>query len=191
MSSQTTTGVAPELSPPKSADFGDVVLCTCTRGTVPMGQCDAPTPGAQSPWDSTLGAIEDNISQCTFLQMTYTAEKPTHRLQGITRSTPTSPPDQLQLPPRHIPRTHHNRMTGRQMSCHQQTVPPQSRCSKDVTAHPHWPRACPRLPCAVPACSVQPLPGKRRLRSPGAEDELRQHDVSDVMLNSPWPEGCQ
>jgi hypothetical protein len=27
-------------------------------------------------WDRALGAIEDNISQCTFLQMTYTAENP-------------------------------------------------------------------------------------------------------------------
>ena len=31
---------------------------------------------ALSPWDSALGAIEDSISQCTFLQRTYTAENP-------------------------------------------------------------------------------------------------------------------
>jgi hypothetical protein len=37
-------------------------------------QFSTPTPGALSPWDSVLGAIEDSISQCTFLQMTYTAE---------------------------------------------------------------------------------------------------------------------
>jgi hypothetical protein len=29
-----------------------------------------------SPWDSVMGAIEDSISQCPFLQMTYTAENP-------------------------------------------------------------------------------------------------------------------
>ncbi len=29
---------------------------------------------SQSPWDSELGDIEDSISQCTFLQMTCTAE---------------------------------------------------------------------------------------------------------------------
>jgi len=40
-----------------------------------MQSC-ASSPGAPSPWDSVLGAIEDNISQCTFLQMTYTAENP-------------------------------------------------------------------------------------------------------------------
>jgi hypothetical protein len=39
-------------------------------------QSSAPAPGAQSPWDSGLGVIEDSISQCTFLQMTYTAESP-------------------------------------------------------------------------------------------------------------------
>jgi hypothetical protein len=38
-SSRTTTGAAPELSPPKSACSGDAVLRTSTRGTVPMGQC--------------------------------------------------------------------------------------------------------------------------------------------------------
>jgi hypothetical protein len=36
-------------------------------------QSSAPAPGAR---DSSMGAIEDSISQCTFLQMTYTAENP-------------------------------------------------------------------------------------------------------------------
>jgi hypothetical protein len=62
MSSRTTTGAGPELRPPKSAYAGDAVLHTITRSTVPMGQ--------------SLGAIEDSISQCTFLQMIYTAENP-------------------------------------------------------------------------------------------------------------------
>jgi hypothetical protein len=39
-------------------------------------QSSAPAPGAQSLWDSLLGAIQDRISQCTFLQVTYTAENP-------------------------------------------------------------------------------------------------------------------
>jgi hypothetical protein len=39
-------------------------------------QSSAPATGAPSPWDSALGDIEDSISQCTFLQMTYTAENP-------------------------------------------------------------------------------------------------------------------
>ena len=37
-SSRTTTGGAPELSPPKSACAGDAVLRTSPRGTVPIGQ---------------------------------------------------------------------------------------------------------------------------------------------------------
>jgi hypothetical protein len=77
MSSWMTTGGAPELSLAKSVYTCDAVLHTSTWGTVPMmGQCNAPAPGAQSPWDSVLGAIEDSISQCTFLQMTYTDEIP-------------------------------------------------------------------------------------------------------------------
>ena len=39
-------------------------------------QSSAPAPGAPSPWDSVLGAIEDSISRCKFLQMTNTAETP-------------------------------------------------------------------------------------------------------------------
>jgi hypothetical protein len=39
-------------------------------------QSSAPSSGAQSTWDSAMGAIEDSISQCTFLQMNYTAENP-------------------------------------------------------------------------------------------------------------------
>ena len=31
---------------------------------------------SSAQWDSAMGAIEDSISQCTFLQMTYTAENP-------------------------------------------------------------------------------------------------------------------
>jgi hypothetical protein len=38
-------------------------------------QSSAQAPGAQSTWDSALGAIKDSISQCPFLQMTYTAER--------------------------------------------------------------------------------------------------------------------
>jgi hypothetical protein len=62
-SSRTTTGAVPELSPPNYACAGDAVLRTSTWGTVPMGQFAAPAPGAPSPWDSALGAIEDSISQ--------------------------------------------------------------------------------------------------------------------------------
>jgi hypothetical protein len=131
-----------------------------------MGQYSVPAPGAQSPWDSMLGAIEDSISQCTFLQMTYTAEKPARIWQRRARSTPTSAPAPPTRPPQHAPCTHNNMMAGRQMSCCQQTAPPQSHSSKDVTAHPHWPGARPGRPCPVPACSGQPLSGKRRFSSP-------------------------
>ena len=100
-SSRTTTGAVPELSPPKSACSGDAVLRTSTRVTVPMGQCAAPAPGAPSPWDSTLGNIEDSISQCTFLQMTYTAVNP-HACCNWPRpedahADARSPPDHLRV----------------------------------------------------------------------------------------------
>jgi hypothetical protein len=51
-------------------------------------QSSAPAPGAQSPWDGVMGAIEDSISQCTFLQMTYTAESP----HADGRATPGTRP---------------------------------------------------------------------------------------------------
>ena len=137
-----------ELSPPKSACSGDAVLCTSTRGTV-MGQC----------------APEDSISQCPFLQMTYTAENP----HADGSAAPGARP--RYRPPRHrdlhaTSHTHDNRMAGRQTSCRQQTAPPQPRCSKDVTAHPHRPGARPGRPCPVPACSGQPPSGRNGFSSP-------------------------
>ena len=42
------------------------------------------------------------------------------------------------------------------LSCRQQTAPPQSCCSKDVTAHPHRPGARPGRPCPVPDCNGNP-----------------------------------
>jgi len=108
-------------------------------------------------------ATEDSISQCPFLQMTYTPENP--HADGIT--TPGARPRHRPArPTRHIDppdtsRTHDNWMEARQTSCRQQTAPPQSRCSKDVTAHLHRPRARPGRPCPVPTCSGQPQSGRR------------------------------
>ena len=59
-SRRTTTRVAPDLSPPKPVFAGH-------RSSVPA-------PRAPSPWNSVLGVIDDHISQCPFLQITYTAE---------------------------------------------------------------------------------------------------------------------
>ena len=39
-------------------------------------QSSAPAPRAPSPWVSDMGAIKDNISQCTFLEITFSAENP-------------------------------------------------------------------------------------------------------------------
>jgi hypothetical protein len=123
-------------------------------------QSSAPAPGAQSTWDSAQGAIEDSISQCPFLQMTYTAETPHTDVSAVPRARPryrqTSHINLLATS-----RTHDNRMAGRQTSCRQQTAPPQLRCSKGViAAHQHQPRARPGLPCPVPACSGQPPSGQ-------------------------------
>ncbi len=128
-------------------------------------QSSAPAPGAQSTWDSALGAIEDSISQCPFLQMTYTAETP-HADGSVSPGAR----------PRYQPNshsylydtscTHDNRMSGRQTSCRQQTAPPQSRCSKDVTAHLYLPGSSPGLPCPVPTCIGQPQSGRSGFSSP-------------------------
>jgi hypothetical protein len=113
-------------------------------------QSSAPAPGAPSPWDSALDAIEDSISQCTFLQMTYTAETPHTDGSAAPGARPRFRPPRRRDPHATFPRTHDSRMAGRQMSCRQQTAPPQSRCSKDVTAHPHRPGARPGRPCPDP-----------------------------------------
>jgi hypothetical protein len=104
-------------------------------------------------------ATEDSISQCPFLQMTYTAENP--HADGI--AAPGARPRYRTPRHRDLPdtsRTHDNWMAARQTSCRQQTAPPQPRCSKDVTAHPHLPGARPDRPCPVPAWIGQPPSGR-------------------------------
>jgi hypothetical protein len=99
------------------------------------------------PW-----ATEDSISQCPFLQMTYTAENPHADGSAAPGARPHyRPPRHRDLPA--TSRTHDNWMAARQTSCRQQTAPPQLRCSKDVTAHPHRPGARPGRHCPVPPCS--------------------------------------
>jgi len=106
------------------------------------------------PW-----ATEDSISQCPFLQMTYTAENPHADGSAAPGARPHyRPPRHRDLPA--TSRTHDNWMAARQTSCRQQTAPPQLRCSKDVTAHPHRPGARPGCPCPVLACSGQPPSGR-------------------------------
>ncbi len=58
----------------------------------------APSPGAPSPWDSALGDIEDSISQCTFLQMTYTAENPHADGSAAPGARPRFPPPRRREP---------------------------------------------------------------------------------------------
>ena len=118
-----------------------------------------------SPHGTVHWAIEDSISQCPFLQMTYTAKNP----HADGRASPGVRP--RYRPPRHrdLPatsRTHDNWMVARETSCCQQTAPSQPRCSKDVTAHPHRPGARPGRPCPVPACSGQPQSRRRGFSSP-------------------------
>jgi hypothetical protein len=149
-SSRTTTGAAPELRPPKSACAGDVVL--------------APAPGAPSPWDSALGAIEDSISQCTFLQMTYTPENPHADGSAAPGARPRLRPTCLRDPHATSPAP---TTTGwREDRCpvvnkrplHSRAAP---KMSPRIRIGPAGAR--PGRPCPVPACSGQPLPGKRRL----------------------------
>ena len=84
--------------------------------------------------------------------MTYTAENPHADGSTVPGARPRYPP------PRHIDlpdtsRTHDNWKAARQMSCRQQTAPPQPRCSKDITAHTYRPGARPDSPCPVPAAA--------------------------------------
>jgi hypothetical protein len=109
-------------------------------------QSSAPAPGAPSPWDSALDAIED-ISQCTFLQMTYTAETPHTDGSAAPGARPRFRPPRRRDPHATFPRTHDSRMAGRQMSCRQQTacgpstVAMQQRCHRTSASarSPSWP----------------------------------------------------
>jgi len=103
--------------------------------------------------------------------MTYTAENPHTDGSAAPGARPRY------RPPRHsdhhaTSRTHNNRMAGRQMSCRQQTAPPQLCYSKDVTAHPHRPGAHPGHPCPVPASSGQPPSAQSRFQHPMAEQNF-------------------
>jgi hypothetical protein len=117
-------------------------------------QSSAPAPPGHSPHGTLRWAIErvieDSISQCPFLQMTYTAENP-HA--GGSAAPGARPRYQ---PPRHRDlhatfRTHDNGMAARQTSCRQQTAPPQPRC---------------RPPMPGPRCSGQPPSGRSGFSSP-------------------------
>ena len=104
-------------------------------------------------------APEDSISQCPFLQMIDTAGNPHADGSATPGARPRHRPSSHRNPPA-TSRSHDNWMAARQTSCRQQTAPPQPRCSKDVTAHPHRPGARPGRPCQVPARSGQPLSGR-------------------------------
>ncbi len=102
---------------------------------------------------------EDSISQCPFLQMIDTAGNPLSDGSATPGARPHHRPSRHRDPPA-TSCSHDNWMAARQTSCRQQTAPPQPRCSKDVTAHPHRPGARPGRPCPVPARSGQPLSGR-------------------------------
>ena len=89
-------------------------------------QSSAPAPG-HSPHGTVQWAIEDSISQCPFLQMTYTAENP----HADGSATPGARP--RYQPTRHsdlhaTSNTHDNWMDARQTSCRwRQDRPPVSK----------------------------------------------------------------
>jgi hypothetical protein len=121
-------------------------------------QSSAPAPGAPSPWESVMGAIEDSNSQCTFLQMTYTAENP--HADGST--APGARP--RLLPPRrrgpHATSPAPTTTGWQEDRCPVVSKRPlhSSRAAAKMSpAHPHRPGARPGRPCPVPACSGQPL----------------------------------
>jgi hypothetical protein len=93
-------------------------------------QSSAPGLGAPSPWVSAMVAIEDNISQCTFLQMTYTPENPHADGNAAPGERPRFRPPHRRDPHATSPAP---TTIGRRKD---RSAPPQSRCSKDVTAHP-------------------------------------------------------
>ena len=82
----------------------------------------------------------------------------------MSRQTPMRPPRRCS-PTRRVSRQQ-QQVGGKENILLSATGPSTARCSKDVTTHQHRPGASPGLPCPVPACSWQPLPGERRLSPP-------------------------
>jgi hypothetical protein len=108
--------------------------------------------------------VPRHISQCTFLQMIYTAGNQHTVVDGQLPVDAHADDRPTDATPHDTHCANNNRMTGRQMSCPQQTAPTEC-CSKHVTSHQHWPGDCPGRPCPVPACSGQPLTCQRRFSS--------------------------
>jgi len=96
---------------------------------------------------------------------------------GSTPTLPTVPPPR----PPATSRTHDNWMVARQTSCRQQTAPPQPRCSKDVTTHPHRPGARPGRPCRSPPAAGSSCPAGAD-SAPHSERNF-PIDKSNLLLN--------
>ena len=79
------------------------------------------------------------------------------RRQAATEGLPRH-----RLPRRHTPAPTTTSCAGSQISCRKRTAPPPSRCSKDVTAHPHRPGGRPGRPCPAPVRSGRHRPVKGR-----------------------------
>jgi len=100
-SSRTTTRAAPELSPPKSACAGDVILRTSTRGT-PMGQC----AGCHRGQHLTVSISTNDLLLKTRTQMA--APRPEHA-QASARpapATPTPRPPHIRIGPEPVLAAH-------------------------------------------------------------------------------------
>ena len=130
-------------------------------------------------------APEDSISQCPFLQMIDTAGNPHADGSAAPGARPRHRPSRHRDPPA-TSRSHDNWMAARQTSCRQQTAPPQPRCSKDVTAHPHRPGARPGRPCPVPARSGQPLSGRSRFSPAFGTEFFSLWEPDPVLARLPW-----
>ena len=83
---------------------------------------------------------------------------------GLARDPPPPPPAPPPQPHTTRPRQQ-QQAGGNEDILSSATGPSITRCSKDVTMHQHRPGARPGRPCPDPACSRQPLPGKRRFSS--------------------------
>ena len=78
---------------------------------------------------------------------------------------PCSAPRPATAAPHDTSPANNNKAGGNEDILSSATGPSITRCSKDVTMHQHRPGARPGRPCPDPACSRQPLPGKRRFSS--------------------------
>ena len=129
----------------------------------PATACPAVTPpppqrcGNNTTEDDEVGPRAQHITGRRAGKLRQPAYR---RRRATAEGRPRRPPPRRHRTPVPAPAPTTTSCAGSQISCRKRTAPPPSRCSKDVTAHPHQPRGRPGRPCPAPVRSGRHRPAK-------------------------------